>query len=120
MNATSVAGPSSGSRLRAWRGIWHGPARARGRVGARSGPPRRSHSLCDTAGAEGWLGSWMTHPQRSLETLVGSFAQQVFSLAVSELGETQPRQSCWRQGGGPLAAPQFGAGWGTPLHLAQG
>lgn len=53
MNATSVAGPDSESRLRARRGTWHGSARARGRVGARSGPPQRSHSLCDTAGAPG-------------------------------------------------------------------
>lgn len=42
--------------------------------------PRQSHSLCDTAGARGWLGSRMTHPQWSPETPVGSFAQQVFSL----------------------------------------
>lgn len=39
MNATSVAGPGSESRLHARRGTWHGPARARGRAGARSGPP---------------------------------------------------------------------------------
>lgn len=47
---------------------------------------RQSRSLRDTAGARGWLGSWMTHPQRSPGTLAGSFAKQVFSLAVSELG----------------------------------
>lgn len=42
MNATSVAGPGSESRLRARRGTWHRPARARGRAGAGSGPPGRA------------------------------------------------------------------------------
>lgn len=94
-------------------------ARARkshGRAGARIRTPRQSHSLCDTAGARGWLGSRMTHPQWSPETLVGSFAQQVFSLMVSEL--------CSRVNPSPveqlerplLAAPQLGAGWGIPAR----
>lgn len=59
----------------------------------------------------------MTHPQRSPETLVGSFAKQVFSLAVRELGQIQPRRSCWR--GLSLLHPNSGlAGDTPPLRLA--
>lgn len=39
MNATSVAGLGSENRLRARRGTWRGPARARGRAGAGFRPP---------------------------------------------------------------------------------
>lgn len=62
----------------------------------------------------------MTHPQWSPETLVGSFAKQVFSLAVSELGEGSNPALAELLERPLLAAPQFGAGWGTPLCLAQG
>lgn len=59
----------------------------------------------------------MTHPQWPPETLVGSFAQQVFSLMVSELWsgvESSPVELLERP---LLAAPQLVAGGGT---LARG
>jgi len=120
MNATSVAGPGSQRRLRARRGTWHRPARAGGGRGPRSGPPRQSHSLCDTAGARGWLRSWMTQPQRSPETLAGSFAKQVLSLVASELGAGSTPATVELLERPLLAAPRCGADWGPPPSLAQG
>lgn len=82
--------------------------------------PRQSRSPCDTAGARGWLGSWMTHPQWSPETLVGSFAKQVFSLTVSALGAGSNPALAGLLQRPLLATAHFGACWGTPLRLAQG
>lgn len=62
----------------------------------------------------------MTHPQWSPETLVGSFAKQVFSLTAGELGVGSNPALAELLESPLLAAPQFGAGWGTPLRLAQG
>lgn len=93
--------------------------KSQGRAGAGIRTPRQSHALCDTAGARGWLGSGMTHPQMSPETLVGSFAQQVLSLMVSELWsgvKPSPVELLER----PLLAGEPPHGAQGPLSLEQG
>lgn len=58
--------------------------------------------------------------QLSPESLVGSFAKQVFSLTVSALGAGSNPALAGLLERPLLATAHFGAGWGTPLRLAQG
>lgn len=58
----------------------------------------------------------MTHPQWSPETLVGSFAQQVLSLMVSEFWSGVNSSPLELLESPCLGAPQLGAGRGTPAR----
>lgn len=91
--------------LRALRGTWHEPAAQRGGRGLDPDPPAKPLTVRHRQSSR-WPRSCVLDDKspRSPETLVGSFAKQVFSLAASGLG---PGSSCWR---GRSSWPPWGRG----------